>query len=275
MPMRLEALTERETDKIFSWIVNNELQEGDDVFARRDGRFFLASRPIRDAGSGDRIGKYVFTFSAPDGDGPVELIDLDLVLSGGAPTALTFEKRLPASSDANEYYEVFTAGTEQCLIVETVDRHAADGEIEGTTRPVRLSAFPFRLRVFEDRTAYDRAMGFEAPVEIADPGIRVGGLDVTFLCPGGAASSPDAEEEALWSVAAGEIVSLREVTIAFGGIARDAVLAVLRTGVGELPALVGKETFDTAALAVGRIALMHACIKADFVGDRYPDPDAR
>lgn len=270
MPVRFGAITENDTAKIFAWILQEELSNADDSFrAKKDGKTYaLASRSVFDSISGEEIGKYVFTFFVNTEEKRMEVFDIDIVLKNHIPTRVTFEKKLPRSSDSNEYYEVITGDSRQHLDVETVNRYTVAEEIEGTKRDVFVSAFPFGLTIFESMEDLNKLFGRDQPIRIGETGFSVFGLADTFASPGNIYRKNGDDDP--WSFIVGEIISFREITLSFGPVRRDAYLVTLRSALGELPTLVGKEVFDTRAIGVGKIIGMNAHIKANFIENKYP-----
>ncbi|MBQ9558155.1 MAG: hypothetical protein IJU94_06075 [Clostridia bacterium] len=190
------------------------------------------------------------------------------MLSNDAPSLLEFCKKLPNSSDSNEYYEVITEDGRH-LAVETVNRYAVPDELEGTKREVYASALPFELTVFRDEDAYNRFCGFAKPVKAGGADVEVHGLSTTFTCP--STIFRNGEDDAPWSFVAGEIKNFREITLDVDSVSYKAYLVVLRSALGDLPTLVGNEVFDTSEIAVGKIVGMNAYIKANFIKDKYPN----
>ena len=270
MPLHLDAITERERQEIFMWIMQDALQNANDAFAsKKDGKTFaVASYPLFDSQTGNEIGKYVFTIYTNFEKQCNEILDVDIVLNNTTPTRLHFERRLPQSSDANEYYEVVASEMGQHLIIETVNRHTVQGAIEDTDKEVFVSAFPFQLTIFETLDAYNKFCGFEKPVQVGGMDLEVHGFGTTFACPGNLFQKNDTEDP--WSFVVGEIKNYQEISISFGSIKRDAYLVILHSALGELPTLVGKEIFDTSNIGIGKIVGMNACVKANFVKDKYP-----
>lgn len=269
MPPRFGAITENERPEIFAWILQDEFQNVNDAFStKRDGKTLaLASRSVFDSISGDEIGKYVFTLFVNAEERRSELLDVDIVLKNAIPARLKFEKKLPQSSDSNEYYEVVTGDLERHLVVETVNRYAVAEDIEGTERDVFVSAFPFELTIFESTEDLDKLLGLDRPIRVGNTDLTVGGLSDTFAGPGNLFSENEDSEP--WPFMVGEILSFREITISFGSVKRDAYLVTLRSALGELPTLVGKEMFDTRAIGVGKIIGMNAYIKANLIEGNY------
>lgn len=269
MPLHLEALTEQNSTENLSWILQEELQSINDAFAQSNKRYFLGSTPLIDQKTGAEIGKYVFTFFSNIEQQRNELLDLDIILNNDSQVELLFEKKLPQSSNSNEYYEAVTVETDQHLIIETVNRYAVESEIEGKNVAVYASAFPYELTVFDDEQAFNKFCGFEKEVEIADTGIFVHGFGTDFISPGGVFGGME-EDEAPWSLVVGEVEAFSDVTIAFGEDKYEAYIIYLKTALGTLPTLAGKEMFDMRELSKGKIIGMNAYIKANFVKDKYP-----
>ena len=233
------------------------------------------SYPLTDSSTGKEIGKYVFTIFSNLKEQRNEILDVDIVLNNPHATILRFDKKLPQSSDSNEYYEAITADTDQHLVVETVNRYTVAGKIKGKKKPVFLSAFPFALTVFENDEGLNAFYGFDKPIRVKNTDLDVKGFDSAFICPGNVLAPSD-DEESPWSFVIGKIKSYQKVCLSFGSIKRDAFLIVLASGTGDLPVLVrteSTETFDTKAIGKDKIISMHAYLKADFVKDRYPITD--
>ena len=270
MPLHLKALTEQNSSKILAWILQEELQSSNDAFAQSNKRYFLGTTPLVDKKTGKQIGKYVFTFFSNIEMQRNEILDLDIVLDNDAPVELSFSTKLKQSSEANEYYEVVTIDTEQHLIVETVNRYVIKSEIEGENISIFASAFPYELTVFDDERAFNKFCGFENAVEVANTGMFVHGLGTNFISPGGVFSGKANDDEAPWSFVVGVVEGFSEVTISFGENKHEAYIIYLKTAIGTLPTLAGKEMFDMQGLSKGKIIGMNAYIKANFVKDKYP-----
>ncbi|MDD6358329.1 MAG: hypothetical protein PUG15_09630, partial [Bacteroidales bacterium] len=107
-------------------------------------------------------------------------------------------------------------------------------------------------------------------VEVRNTGRFVQGLSTQFTMPGGLLDK-DSDEDP-WTFIVGTIKNYTAVTIAFGDISYEAYVVHLETALGELPTLVGRELFDTTNIAAGKIVGMKACIKVNFVQDKFPKP---
>lgn len=269
MPLHLDSLMENSSPEILSWILQEELQNVDDAFAQSNKVYFLGSRPLQDVSTNRKIGKYVFTLFSNRKEQRNEILDIDIVLNNITPVPLRFEKKLPQSSDSNEYYEAIIADTDQHFIIETVNRYTIEKEIEGTTQEVYLSAFPFALTIFDSEKDFNKFCGFEKAIDVANTGLMVHGISTTFISPGDLLNHED-HDEAPWSFIVGTIADYQEVRIAFGKNCYNAYLVLLRCALGELPTLIGTEVFDTRKIGIGKIVGMNASVKANFVKDKYP-----
>ena len=270
MPLHLEALTEQNSSEILAWILQEELQSVNDAFAQSNKRYFLGTTPLIDKRTGKQIGKYVFTFYSNVEMQRNEILDLDIVLDNDTPVELSFNTKLKQSSDSNEYYEAVTIDAEQHLIVETVNRYVIESEITGKNISIFASAFPYELTVFDDKQAFNKFCGFENAVEVANTGLLVHGLGTNFIAPREVFSSKENDDEAPSSFVVGVVEAFSEVTISFGQNKHEAYIIYLKTALGTLPTLAGKEMFDMRGLSKGKIIGMNAYIKANFVKDKYP-----
>lgn len=266
MPLHLCALTDRDTHTEVAWILQQAVYHVTDAFATPDKKYALASTPVVDELSGESIGKFVYTIHARADCNA--LLDADLVLNNATPLSMRFEKRLPASSDANEYYEVELPQGGQHGIIETVNRYTAADVLEDTIQTVYASAFPFELTVFEDEEEMNRAFGFGDGIRVGQTDLMVHGLSPTFVSPG--TLFGESTEEAPWSFIIGTVQDYRQVVIRLGDATYEACLTVLNTGFGLLPTLIGKNVFDTRNLGRGKVIAMNAYIKANFVKSAYP-----
>lgn len=270
MPLHLEAITDKNSSDTLAWILQKELQSINDAFAQNNKRYFLGTTPLVNQKTGEEIGKYVFTFFSNIEQKRNEILDLDITLNNDSPVELLFAKKLPQSSDSNEYYEAVTVETEQHLIVETVNRYAVESEIEEKNVPVFVSAFPYELTVFEDERDFNKFCGFKNAVEVANTGMFVHGLGTNFIAPGGLLSGRINDDEAPWSFVVGTVEAFSDTTITFGENKHEAYIIYLNTAIGTLPTLAGKEMFDMQGLSKGKIIGMNAYIKANFIKDKYP-----
>ena len=262
MPLHLNSITNDSQNADFlAWLLQDELNAADAVFATEDGGFIHLGKGLFDAKTGEALGRYIFTLQKNDERKALESIDLDIILDNEEDTLLEFLSKRPESSESNEYYDVVAPAQDQHLLIETVNRYCVAKEIKGTTQPVQVSAFPFELTVYEDIDAFNRAIGFGERKRVGNTDFYVDGLGSTFAAPGGVFG---AKGNALYSFMVGTVKSFKEHSIRLGKQTFDVVIAQLDTAVGNLPTMMGKEVFDLANLKENCVVGMNADIKADL-----------
>lgn len=260
MPLHLDAITNDSQDSaILDYLLHVSLKRADKVIVSEDNRILHFADELTDALSGERIGKLVFTLRNNEEHKQLEILDIDLTLDAAAPVALRFLEKLPGSSDANEYYDVETAGDEIHLQVETVNRHAVKGELVDTVQWVRACAFPFQLDIYDDLDALNAGLGFPSSGEIK-------GFAGNFGAPG-SLSDASADGEA-YSMLVGTVKSVRDAAIRFGERTLSFSVAQVDTALGLLPIALSDEAFDLRELAPNKVVWLYADVKADFAIDQ-------
>lgn len=269
MPLHLNAImTETIQNSFIAWLLQS-VNDYDTLTVSEDKRILLLTRYMRDADSESAIGKYVTTELIDNERKALQVMDLDITLLNDNAVPIRFLKRLPMSSDANEYYDARTEESEQHFQLETVNRHTVPFELEGTVQNVYLSAFPFKLSLYDDMDALNLALGFGKTVRIGSDEWK-NNLSDTFLAPGNAVN-PDVKDDETYSLVIGTVRSHRDVSIRSSiGTIRFTILW-LDTALGLLPTAASREVFDLGGLAVGKAVTMCADIKADFVHRQYPE----
>lgn len=263
MPLHLNALTNNDQDEFLAHLLQDGLDQAESTIASKDNRILHLANPMRDASSGERIGKFVFTLLIDDARKTFEVIDIDITLDGTETTELRFLEKLPQSSDANEYYDVETADNGIRLQIETVNRHFLPEAVVGTVRRVRACAFPFQLTVYDDMDALNEAVGLKQTVNVNGTDMSVGGLSSIFAAPG-SLGGIDGSEGDVYSLMIGIVRDIRDVSVKFGERMLDFVIVQLESALGLLPVAMGRDVFDLAKLAPGRAIMMNADVKADF-----------
>lgn len=267
MPFHFQSITrDSEDGGLLAYLLKNGLDDTDGVLASEDKRFLHIMRIMRDAPSGDRIGKIVFTLFIDNEEKTLRILDVDITLDGGGETALTFLNKLPDSSDANEYYDVVVVEGEQHIQIETVNRHIINQELLETTHKVRASAFPFRLTVFDSMDALNESLGLK-DLRVGKTDMKVGGLAPTFAAPASIIQNEDYAGE-VFSFLVGTVKSVRDVSVDFGERTLAFAIVMLDSALGLLPTAMGRDVFDLSGLAPGKVIAMYADIKADFAVDQ-------
>lgn len=62
----------------------------------------------------------------------------------------------------------------------------------------------------------------------------------------------------------GTVASFRDVSVDFGGVVLNFMIAQVKTAFGTIPVAIGREVFDVKKLKVGTLVAMNADIKADL-----------
>ena len=262
MPLRLNAITNNSQDSaLLAGILGPIVQANNSAFVTPDGKYIHGRTEMTDTKTGQLIGHYVFTYKVHNEKNSLEILDIDLVFSGQTRTTLTFLKRLPESSDSNEYYDVEAASMGQHLQVETVNRHTVAEQIEGTERDVSVSAFPFELTVYKNLKALNKQFGFHRAKKIGKTGMKAFGFSDTFAAPGSVFAKEGTQPYAFMI---GTVESFRDVSIRIDEHNLDFVLAQVETALGIIPVAMGREVFDLKKLRKGCVIGMNANVKVDL-----------
>lgn len=275
MPLRLDPMMSDRSSPVLSDFLDQALHHAEDAFATEDGRYVLLSKDILDEKTNTPVGHCIVTMARDTARKTLNILDMDIVLDSDAPVELQFVTRYEGSSDANEYYEVISQDAEQHLCVETVNRHTVPGDILDTKQTVYVSAFPFKVSIYNSTGEMNHALGFDQrSVKFGGEEFTVGGLSENFAALGGVLSGvPDAEGSP-WSTMVGTVCAWQDASLRLGDWVCEVCIVQLRTALGVLPTIMGKELFETDKLAVGKAVLMDACIKANFLQGKYPKKNA-
>lgn len=277
MPLRLQSIQRDQVNLgLLTFVGGQNMEEWEAKIHNKgtDGeQYSHYTYFMRDASSGDYIGKFVVTVHhATKRTGLFkketknELIDMDITLESGEAIDMRFLNRLPGSSGANEYYDVELAELQR-FQVETVNRHGISGKIEGTMQKVKASAFPFMLNVYDSMEAMNEALRVKQILG------REGALAEDFAAPGSAAIEIlglRADKNEISSFLIGTVKSVRDVKVKLGETILSFALVHLETALGTIPAAMGRTVFNVDALAPGKVVAMFADIKADFAIDQAP-----
>lgn len=271
MPLHLDSIISEKQDEVLKWLLQERAPNCEDIFADTTKRFLHFSEPLVDVSLRKPIGATVFTFKINDEKKTLELLDADIVLKNPSNTKVNFLKRLPQSSEANEYYDADTefGGKFQ---LETVNRYLLDESPEGKEYAVNLSAFPFQLSVYDTMKDLNSALGFANPVKVGQTDMEVDGYGEDFVAPGSfinlLSGKPDSDET--FSFVIGTIAEMQKCSVELAGELYSFFVAQIRSGMGNLPTLINPDRYDVSDLAPGKIVAMFADIKADFkLTDKY------
>lgn len=252
MPLHLGSFVERRKDKkVFSEVLALCAKAHNPISS--DGEHFHTDYPLIDKKK-KKIGKIVFTFNVVDGH--LNLIDADITIIPSKSTKLIFEHKLPKSSEANEYYDVVCDDLH--FQVETVNRYSIKGDIEGTTQAAWLSAFPFRINVYDNIESFNEETGLKGIK--TKTGQIVHGFSEQFMCPNMAENSEDDP----YTFMLGKVKDIEDIELKINKRTVDFKIIYLETGVDIIPAVVSDKVFDLSNVKKGKLIAMNADIKADF-----------
>lgn len=272
MPLHLESVTNKENSGIVAWIFQNQLNECEDVFVAKDKLCAHLSKDIIDKVSQNKVGEYIFTIKTNFENKTNELLDVDIIFKNPSNAQIKLIEKLSPSSDANEYYnaEIKEGGHFQ---IETVNRYLIKDDLEGKIHNVNLSAFPFKLSLYDDIETLNADFGFNAEVSVGGTEMTVVGFSETFIAPSDLFKD-DIDSDETFSFVIGKITKLQNCRIEMNNEICDFVIAQLDTAVGNLTTVINPERYDIEGIAEGKIICMGADIKANFkLNDKYPKPE--
>lgn len=254
MPLHFNSISNELTKETFNWMVRNTVENNKEMHATEDGKFIHCWTDLIDEISGKSVGELVATFE--NVDGTMQLLDFDMTLNNDEAVEVEFVAKHEESSNANEYYQVEVVGKSHRINIETVKRHLIEGELEDTSRKVKLSAFPFSLSVYKDVEELNKELWPE-------DGIKIEGLEKAKIgfAENYAGCSLDGE---IYSMIIGKVERFQEIRfVADKNI--DFLIVWINSAVGTLPTAVCRDVFDLEDLEVGKTIAMNTDIKADLI----------
>lgn len=273
MPLHFDSITKDSQDsRLLAWILTTALDNSSDVLVSADKRYLHGRSEIVDEISGSVIGGYIFTLEVNDEEKSIFVKDVDIVFDSENQATLEFLELRPGSSDANEYYDVQVADNAQRLQIETVNRHSIEGDLVGTTRSVHITAFPFRVDLFDNLQGLNKMLGLDKEITIKGTDYKLGGISPHFTAPGGILAA-EGEEDETYSIIVGTVKSLRDVQISLGEITIPFLLVQLDTAMGVIPVAMSREVFEIDGIAPGNVVYMSADIKADLANSACDVPE--
>lgn len=256
MPLHLNSFVEEKKDKkIFAEILDLCIKAQNPISS--DGVHFHMDYSLVDEEK-EKFGKLVFTFSVVDDC--LSLIDADIVIVSEKPKSLLFEYKLPKSGEATEYYDVIAVDDDLHFQVETVNRYSIKEAVEGTTREVYLSAFPFTFDIYDNIEVFNEKSGLKDIK--TKTGEVVHGFSEQFMCPN--ISNSKSNETDSYTFMLGIIKDIDNIELKIGRTTMDFKILYLKTGAGIIPTVVSDKVFDLSNLGKGKLVAMNADVKADF-----------
>ncbi|MBP3360906.1 MAG: hypothetical protein J6N52_08645 [Clostridia bacterium] len=271
MPLHLESITNKESSGIIAWILQNQLNECEDAFVTKDKLCIHCSKDIVDKVSQEKVGEYIFTIKTNLEKQANEILDVDIIFKNPSNAQIKLTEKLKPSSEANEYYN---AETEEGghFQIETVNRYLIEDDLEGKIHNVNLSAFPFKLSLYDDMKALNTELGFAEEIKVGDTDLTVAGYSETFIATSDLFKA-DINSDETFSFVIGKITKLQNCRIEMNNEFCDFIIAQLNTAVGNLTTVINPDRYDIEGIAKGKIIGMQADIKANFkLNDKYPKP---
>ena len=265
MPVHLSSFVpENKSDAVFTDLVSMT-NSSSVVCASEDKKYLHLQKDLMDAIKGEPFGRVVFTVKINDATKSLNIIDVDIVLENDRTTELELITKLLQSSDANEYYDadVVDGGRIQ---VETVNRYAFKGELEGATHSFRLSAFPFSVDIFDSMDEINKRFSFGSSVKVEEEEMKVSGFADTFVCPGSMFHPEDLNGET-FTYFFGKVNAIRNVECRDFSEPLSFYIVDVVSGMGIIPVAMSPECFDLSKLAIGKTLEIRADIKADLIDD--------
>ncbi|SCY45761.1 hypothetical protein SAMN05660668_02706 [Pseudobutyrivibrio sp. AR14] len=265
MPVHLDSfIPEKKIQTIISGLVSM-VNSSSVVCASEDKTIIHLQTDLIDDVKNMPFGRAVFTLKVDDVSKKTNVIDIDIVLENNETTKLDFIKKLSKSSEANEYYDadVVEGGRIQ---IETVNRNAFHGELEGKTHEVRLSAFPFSVDVFDSMDEINKRFSQNSKIEDDGTERKVAGYADTFVCPG-SIFHLGVESDDTFTYFFGRVSNIRNIECSNLGESFSFYIVDVVSGMGNIPVAISPECFDLRKLDIGKVLEIRADIKADFIDD--------
>ena len=264
MPLHLNSFVPQgQVDNVFRWICQYGISEANKVIVSEDKKILLIRKRLKDARTCRELGSIIYTLRSDDEVKANEVLDIDIVLNNDDSCRVEFQGLLEGSSDSNEYYHAATVPDDLHFELETVNRYAVSDHLLGTERDVSLSAFPFKVDVFDDISAFNKHIGFGESIRLGETELMVGGLSDKFVGTG-AASNPEKDPEEHYTFFLGTVESFEKGEIAFGDLVVDYTIAIVSSGLGRIPVIMNNECFDLSRIHKGCVLAIYADIKADL-----------
>lgn len=269
MPLHINAIIpEAKEEDLLEWIIGEALSQAKVKYVSQDEHFLLLEKGIVDIGSQEIIAKLVYTMVKDEENKRMQLIDIDIVLKNDFTTELELLEKLPASSDANEYYDAEVVNKGGHLQIETVNRHTYKEELEGKNHKFYLSVFPFYVEVRKNIDEINELFNFSENIKVGDSEAKVGGFAEDFMAPASLFKVFDGHvaDDETFTYLFGEVEEIKEVSIeTFEEDENiDFLIVTVKSGMGNVPVAMSREAFELEDIHVGRMLILKADIKADL-----------
>jgi hypothetical protein len=189
MPLHLESFYNGDKTEIFINMIPRDISQAEKVFATEDKKKILMANKLFNNDNGEQFGQIVYLLMLNQDEKGIEIIDIDIVLDSENKIKIKLLDKLEESSDRNEYYEAESLDNGAHFQIETVNRYKIEREICNTEVDAYISAFPFKLTVFENIEEFNNFAGFDNSIKIGNTEYTVNGYSETMLAVGGAVNS--------------------------------------------------------------------------------------
>ncbi|MBR2990654.1 MAG: hypothetical protein IKF51_04240 [Solobacterium sp.] len=248
MPVHIECFIDPNNESdLISELLHFLQKKPGRSYINESNRHVLYTYDIPDAQDGSIVLRAVFNMMMEENGADIR--DLDLVIADSPVKDVEFIFRLDKSQDGNEYYEAGCG--DQHFLLETVNRHMINEDIEDTVQPAALSLFPFRYSIYS--TLEDLKDDFAEEGMIFD-------FDDTFIASGSLLQREDPDET--WSLFIGRIVSGTPHYLQIGDMLCGCVILQVQTAIGILPAIIPLNA--TEDIQPDRIISLFCDVKADL-----------
>ena len=267
MPLHLESfITEDKSNNTISVMLVG-VRTAEPLYISKDETIVHSRKRMKDTLTDEEFGSIIYTLRIEQPIKKLSIIDIDIVLDNDNKTKLQLLNKLPASSEANEYYDAEVVGQGGHLQIETVNRNACKEEIIDTEQEVYISAFPFSVEIYNDMEEFNKKSGLEKDIKVGEQELRCNGFADNFMAPA-SLFQMGIDSNETYTYFFGKVSSIREVESEDFGDKVAFLIVCVDSGMGTIPVAMSHECFDLGELAVGKVLEMRADIKADF--STYP-----
>ena len=215
-----------------------------------NGELVMAGFDLCDPNTNEKVLRCVYTLQKNE-QGNMSIVDVDIVIPNDNISQVNFVRLEEGQTPESEYWDV--EYNDRRTYAETVNRNLIDGDLSGL-HDVSLSLMVYNDTVFgENADEINAKVGFKAEKYKWQEEMNMGSepLPVGY-----------ADDFVGMGLMMTKIISHKKISFKINDSIYNAMLVILKTGYGELPALMSldyeKDIID------GRFALINAELKADF-----------
>lgn len=250
-------VSEKDKEKFILDIVNTTAKKGFPAFVSSDEKLLSIAYPLE---SEKQIIGESFIVTEVNMEEFV-LLDCDLVINN-KPRKVHFLKYHSQSGETNERYMAELVSSKGIpFFIETVNRIAVwDKNIEGLSLKANLSAFAFKIDIYDSIEEYNKKTGFKA-VDTKEG--KITGFSEKFCAPMSENGTPYTYFLGTVTDVMDAEIKLEKGTVVFSVIS-------VNSHFGVLPVVASRDLFDLDMLEKGKIVAISADIKANLAADASP-----